>query len=40
MPASNNEMSRCSRHNSLCLEIRSGTEGGQSANIATMKLEV
>lgn len=30
MPASNNEMSRRSRHNSLCLEIRSGTEGGHS----------
>ncbi|PPS21261.1 primosome assembly protein PriA [Brachyspira murdochii] len=26
MPASNNEMSRRSRHNSLCLEIRSGGE--------------
>ena len=30
MSASNNEMSRRSRHNSLCLEIRSGTEGGHS----------
>ena len=30
MPVNNNEMSRRSRHNSLCLEIRSGTEGGHS----------
>ncbi|WP_416487387.1 HK97 family phage prohead protease [Brachyspira hyodysenteriae] len=30
MSASNNEMSRRSRHNSLCLKIRSGTEGGHS----------
>ena len=30
MPESNNKMSRRSRHNSLCLEIRSGTEGGHS----------